>query len=205
MFINYVKVTVFIKNIQQDVNKYPFLLDYTQFHELVVGQLQWLQNWNYHCGWTLGFTLASLWRISEWDLSNWYKLRVLFSRSYTKLITGQTDLYYVVISSGVPRGVGVFNPHPPKFRSFDKAEPNSQFRGKYIRNNLIRIRVSLICSLCGTPDWGATAPRSPFSLPSVLNWICWTHFPRTKFLGTPLVIRKKMLHHFLMSLESNQL
>jgi hypothetical protein len=30
----------------------------------------------------------------------------------------------------------------PKFRSFDKAEPNSQFRGKSIRNNLIRIRVS---------------------------------------------------------------
>jgi hypothetical protein len=29
---------------------------------------------------------------------------------------------------------GGFNPPPPKFRSFDKAEPNSQFRGKYIRN-----------------------------------------------------------------------
>jgi hypothetical protein len=35
---------------------------------------------------------------------------------------------------------------------FDKAEPNSQFRGKYIRNNLIRIRVSLIYKLGGTPD-----------------------------------------------------
>ena len=47
--------------------------------------------------------------------------------------------------SGVPRGVGVFKPPPPpKFRSFDKAEPNSQFRGKYIRNNLTRIRLSLI-------------------------------------------------------------
>jgi hypothetical protein len=33
-------------------------------------------------------------------------------------------------------GVGVFNP-PPNFRSFDKAEPNSQFRGKYIRNCLV--------------------------------------------------------------------
>jgi hypothetical protein len=41
---------------------------------------------------------------------------------------------------------------PPKFRSFDKAQPNSQFRGKYIRNNLIRIRVSRICKLSGTPD-----------------------------------------------------
>jgi hypothetical protein len=43
---------------------------------------------------------------------------------------------------------------PLKFRSFDKAGPNSQFRGKYIRNNLIRIRVSLICKLSGTPDQG---------------------------------------------------
>jgi hypothetical protein len=34
-------------------------------------------------------------------------------------------------------GFGGFNPHPPKFWSFDKAEPNSQFRGKYIRNYLV--------------------------------------------------------------------
>ena len=27
------------------------------------------------------------------------------------------------------------------------------------------------------PWLGATAPRSPFSLPSVLNWICWTPSP----------------------------
>ena len=40
-------------------------------------------------------------------------------------------------------GFGVFKP-PPKFRSLDKAEPNSQFRGKYVRNNLTRIRLSLI-------------------------------------------------------------
>jgi hypothetical protein len=34
-------------------------------------------------------------------------------------------------SSGVPRGrFGGFNPSPPKFRSFDKAQPNSQFPGK---------------------------------------------------------------------------
>jgi type II secretory pathway component PulC len=36
---------------------------------------------------------------------------------------------------------GVFK-HSPKFRSFAKAKPNSQFRGIYIRNNLIRIRGS---------------------------------------------------------------
>jgi hypothetical protein len=49
-------------------------------------------------------------------------------------------------------GSGVQPPSPPKFRSFDKAEPNSQFLGKYIRYNLIRIRVSPICKLSGTPD-----------------------------------------------------
>ena len=31
-----------------------------------------------------------------------------------------------------------------------------------------------------TPDWGATAPRSPFSLSSVPNWICWTPPPPKK-------------------------
>jgi len=36
-----------------------------------------------------------------------------------------------------------------------------------------------------TPEYGATTPRSPFCLSSVLNWICWT-LPREKFLGTPL-------------------
>jgi hypothetical protein len=71
-------------------------------------------------------------------------------------------------------GFGGSNPSPPKFRSFDKAEPNSQFHGKYIRN-LIRVLVSLIFKLSGTPDKGAT--RTPFSLPSFLNWICWTPPP----------------------------
>jgi hypothetical protein len=47
--------------------------------------------------------------------------------------------------------LGVQHP-PPKFRSFDKAEPNSQFRGKYTLNNLVRIRGSHFCKLSGTPD-----------------------------------------------------
>jgi hypothetical protein len=48
--------------------------------------------------------------------------------------------------SGVPKGVwGVQHPPPsPKFRSFDKAEPNPQSCGKYVCNNLTRIRLSLI-------------------------------------------------------------
>jgi hypothetical protein len=37
------------------------------------------------------------------------------------------------------RTEGVWGVKPPPPPSFAKAEPNSQFRGKYIRNNLIRI------------------------------------------------------------------
>jgi hypothetical protein len=38
------------------------------------------------------------------------------------------------VPSGVPRGwFGGFK-YSPNFRSFNKTEPNSQFRGKYIRN-----------------------------------------------------------------------
>jgi hypothetical protein len=47
---------------------------------------------------------------------------------------------------------GVHPPPTPKFRSFEKAEPNSQFRGKYIHYNLIRIRFSLIYILSRTPN-----------------------------------------------------
>jgi hypothetical protein len=55
----------------------------------------------------------------------------------------QTPRYTGPLSAVAYRGGWGFNP-PPKFRSFYKAEPNSLFRGKYIRNKLIRIRVSLI-------------------------------------------------------------
>jgi hypothetical protein len=80
-------------------------------------------------------------------------------------------------------GVGV-HPLPKNSEVLTKPSQIPWFRGKYIRKNLIRIRGSLVCKLSETP---ATAPRPPFSLPSVLNWICWTPPPpRTKFLGTPL-------------------
>jgi hypothetical protein len=103
-----------------------------------------------------------------------------------KILSVRQSSNFVFISVAYRGGFGGFTPSPPKFRNFDKAEPNSQFRGKYIRN-LIIIWVSLICKLSGTPDQGATALRSPFSLPSVLNWICWNPQPPKKFLGTPLI------------------
>jgi hypothetical protein len=74
---------------------------------------------------------------------------------------------------------------PPKFRSFDKSEPDSQFRGKHICNNLIRKRVPLICKLSGTPDKGLPSP-DPCSL-CPLSSAEFVETPlRIKFLGTPL-------------------
>jgi hypothetical protein len=68
---------------------------------------------------------------------------------------------------------GVFGGFKPP-RSFEKAWPNSQFRGIYICNNLSGIRVLLIYKLSDTSNQGATAPRSPFCLPSVLSCVwCW--------------------------------
>jgi hypothetical protein len=48
-------------------------------------------------------------------------------------------------------GGGCSNPLPPKFRSLEKAGPNSPFRGIYVSNNLIRIRVLFIYKLSETP------------------------------------------------------
>jgi hypothetical protein len=97
------------------------------------------------------------------------------SRStYSKYATGYTvrgsypDTQWRTDGGGYVRRLNPPPPPSPKFRSFDKSEPNSQFRGKYIRNNLIRIRVSLICKMSGTPDWGLPPPdpRSLCSLSS---------------------------------------
>jgi hypothetical protein len=75
-------------------------------------------------------------------------------------------------------GGGGVTPSPSTINSeVLTTELNSQFRGKLIRNNLIRIRVSLICKLSGTLTRGLLPPppppRSPFYLPAVLNWIWW--------------------------------
>jgi hypothetical protein len=52
---------------------------------------------------------------------------------------------------------------PLKFQSFDKAELISQSCGKYIRNNLIRIQVSLICKFAEALTRGLLHP-DPCSL-----------------------------------------
>ena len=46
--------------------------------------------------------------------------------SVTRELLG--EVYREVSGSGVPRGVWGVQPPSPQFRSFDKAEPNSQFR-----------------------------------------------------------------------------
>jgi hypothetical protein len=86
---------------------------------------------------------------------------------------------YYVRSSGVPRGVvWGFNPHP-KFRNFDKVP-------KIKKILLYEMKFIVPNYSCLQNPWlrgGGTATRSPFSLSSVLNWICWTPPPPNKILG----------------------
>jgi hypothetical protein len=76
---------------------------------------------------------------------------------------------------------GVFGVQPLKFRSFDKAEPNSHFRGKYVRNNVTRTRVSLIWKLSGTPDMGGLPPPHSGSLCPLSSTEFVEPTPRKKF------------------------
>jgi hypothetical protein len=84
------------------------------------------------------------------------------SLAEVKPVSPSSTCPYIPITFAVPYGIphrghsvayrGGVGFNPPKFRSFGKAKPNSQFRGKYIRNNIIRMRVLLICKLSGTTD-----------------------------------------------------
>jgi hypothetical protein len=88
-------------------------------------------------------------------------LKVAWSQLVSKRATIRGERVGTVarITSGVPRGeVWVVQNPSTKFQSFDKDEPNSQFRGKYIRNNLTRIRISLIWKLSGTLSRGLPPP-----------------------------------------------
>jgi hypothetical protein len=53
--------------------------------------------------------------------------------------------------------------------------------------NLINYGFHLLANWAKPLTRGLPPPRSLFSLPSVLNWICWTPPPRKKFLGTPVL------------------
>jgi hypothetical protein len=85
----------------------------------------------------------SLYPIDVLGSSAWETLAFTMERrkSRKKRLLGR--IREKVRDTGADRGGGGSTP-PPKFRSFDKVEPNSQFCGKYVRNNLTRIRLSLI-------------------------------------------------------------
>ena len=55
-----------------------------------------------------------------------------------------------------------------------------------------------------TPDYGATAPRSPFSLSSVLNWICWTPPPPNKIPGYAIGQINHYSTHLLYTFTAGQ-
>jgi hypothetical protein len=77
---------------------------------------------------------------------------------------------------GVPGRLGGSTPPPPQFRSFDKAESNSQFHGKYIRNNLITH-----FQIEWNPRLGGYRPQIP-----VLSALC----PQLNLLTPPPPTRK---------------
>jgi hypothetical protein len=65
----------------------------------------------------------------------------------------ETRVVFIGNSGRAEGGLGCSKPPPhSEILTFDKAEPNSQFSGKYIRNNLIRILVSLICKFSGNSN-----------------------------------------------------
>jgi hypothetical protein len=66
---------------------------------------------------------------------------------------------------------GGFKP-PLKFQSFDKAVSNSQFCGKYIHKQPNKNTGFTHLQIEQNHWLGATAPRSPFFLPTVLNCSC---------------------------------
>jgi hypothetical protein len=111
------------------------------------------------------------------------------------------------LPSGVPRRRvwGVHHPPPPslKFRSFDEAEPNFQFRRTYIHNNLIRIRVSPIFKYRGIPDWGATAPRPRSLCPLSSTEFVELPTHRKIILGTPLPLALDQLFNKQKNPNSN--
>ena len=106
----------------------------------------------------------------------WILLRM---RNISDIICIESKNTNVVFNNCPPKtvayrgGFGVFKPPPPspKFRSFDKAEPNSQFRGKYIHNNLTRIWLSLIFwVVCEKPSPPAMTPTVVFFSHQGMTW-----------------------------------
>ena len=51
----------------------------------------------------------------------------------------------------------------------------------WLKSTSVSLFLYQITAASRTPDYGTTAPRSPFYLSSVLNWICWT--PPNKIPG----------------------
>jgi hypothetical protein len=84
-----------------------------------------------------------------------------------------------------PEGGGLGGSNPPEIiPKFWQSRAEFPVPCKIDLKNLIRIRVSPICKLGGTPDYRVTAP-DPCSL-CPLSSTEFVEPPRKKFLGTPL-------------------
>jgi hypothetical protein len=74
----------------------------------------------------------------------WGKLMLI-----SNLFSLWTHTIKIVYGSNVPRG---FNPSTPEISKFWQSWAEFPVPWEIIRDNLIRIRISLICKLSGTPD-----------------------------------------------------
>jgi hypothetical protein len=105
---------------------------------------------------------------------------------------GQTNVKNLTVQWRTEGGLGVQTRPPPKCRSFTKAEPNSQFRGTYIHNNLIRIWVSFICKLMEPLTRGLPPSDPRFLFPLTSTEFVKLPSPQTKIRGvTPPPPKKK--------------
>jgi hypothetical protein len=108
------------------------------------------------------WVLGTKTEVSHWKEVTQIPLSLCFSKSREmsfKFLSCSLNLsaqiWAVYWGAAVYWGGAWFKAPPPKKRSsFDNAGPNSQFHGKYISNNLIRIQVSLICKWVGPPARG---------------------------------------------------
>jgi hypothetical protein len=99
-------------------------------------------------------------------------------------------------SSGVPRGGST--PHPPrnselltKLRQIPSSVENTSVTTLHIPK-IWQSRTEL--QIERKPWLGGYRSRSPFSLPSVLNWICWTPLEKNSWVRHWIAVCKVQQH-----------
>jgi hypothetical protein len=88
-----------------------------------------------------GFSVLHIVPSRKYELSYDRNRPVLFSKAGILRVININYVHFVVSNLWKYVNVisGVLGSHPSKYQNFDKAEPNSQFRGKHIHNKLMYV------------------------------------------------------------------